>query len=322
MSSSNSAIGGYLQLETPQQKRTWHQGALQYQSARAAFCSLLQSMPNVSRVWMPAYICDSMLSPIKFSGKEFVFFHINEKFDIATKIELEKNDLLLYVNYFGGCEPNIHRILEKYNRQQVIIDCSQAFYAGPYNCLATIYSPRKFFGVPDGGIMFSNREITPVIEQDEDSISRMDHLIARLALSAEMGYASYQRAEASLENCSPKKMSVLTQKLLESIDYLAVQKCRLRNFSILQKALGDKNQLNFDFSTITPLCYPYLPKNLISKNHLAENSVFIPTYWQDALNRNELNEFESTLASRLVAIPCYQGLVESDIEILIEEMNS
>lgn len=316
LSPNSSAIGGYCPLELPLRNQTFHQGALQYQSARAAFAALLQNMPEVSRVWMPAYICDSMLAPIEFSGKECLFFHIDEKFNIATDIQLQKNDLLLYVNYFGICRSAVHRVLEKFNREQVIIDCSQAFFDAPYDCLATIYSPRKFFGVPDGGLMVTKRAIVPPHEQDNDSFLRMEHLITRLAVSAEAGYASYQRAEASLENCLPKVMSELTQKLLAAIDYSAVRKKRLENFHVLHEALGSENQLNIDSTTETPLCYPFLPARKIDKRSLAEKKIYIPTYWPDALERGLFCKFESELSGQLIAISCGQTLGKKDIEII------
>lgn len=313
-----NAIGGYPELELPPAKQTWHENAMQYQSARAAFAALLQNMPEVRRVWMPVYICDSMLSPLKFAGKECAFYNIDEQFNIAASIQLKEDDLLLYVNYFGVCEPGVHRVLERFNPQQVIIDCSQAFFTSPYECLATIYSPRKFFGVPDGGLMFANREIVPPHEQDNDSILRMEHLITRLAVSAEAGYASYQRAEASLENCSPKAMSELTRKLLGVIDYLAVQRKRLENFSALHEALGEENQLNIDSATVTPLCYPFFPAKKIDIKRLAEKRVFIPTYWSDAASRDAISEFESDLINGLISIPCNQKLnLKPEIDFLV-----
>lgn len=321
MSLSIEAIGGYPSLELSKKNKAFHLGAFQYQSARAAFAALLLNMPEVCRVWMPSYICDSMLAPIKFSGKECIFYNISEKFDIATKIKLKKDDLLLYVNYFGVCETSVHRILEKFNRQQVIVDCSQAFYAGPYDCLATIYSPRKFFGVPDGGLMMTNKNIVPPLEQDADSILRMEHLITRLAFSAETGYASYQRAEESLRNCSPKVMSELTKKLLAAIDYLDVQETRLKNFSLLHELLKEENQFKFDMVSKAPLCYPFMPKNKIDKKRLSEKRIFIPTYWPDVENRDGVNIFESDLVNRLIAIPCNQALdSESDIYFIFEKI--
>lgn len=308
-------------MELPQKKQEFHAGALKYQSARAAFTALLQNMPEVSRIWVPAYICEAMLAPIEFTHKECAFYRIDEQFNIASSIKLKKNDLLLYVNYFGVCDAIVHRVLEKFNHQQVIIDCSQAFYAGPYDCLATIYSPRKFFGVPDGGLMMTKREIIPPLEQDSDSVLRMEHLITRLAFSAEAGYASYQRAEASLENCLPKAMSELTKKLLGSIDYSAVKKYRLKNFYLLDNLLKKNNQIELGMSLKAPLCYPFLPKNKIDKKRLSDMNIYIPTYWPGVEIRVGENNFENDLINKLIAIPCNQGMdPELDIDFIFQNI--
>ena len=93
MSSLNRpAIGGYPELELPQKEQMLHKGALQYQSARSAFTALLQNMPRVRRVWMPTYICDSMLAPIKFIGKECVFYNIDKQFNTTNEIQLKERD--------------------------------------------------------------------------------------------------------------------------------------------------------------------------------------------------------------------------------------
>lgn len=323
MSSLNRlAIGGYLELELPQKQQEFHKGALKYQSARAAFTALLLNMPEVKRVWMPAYICDSMLAPIKYCGKECIFYNIENSFDIDRNLSIKKNDLILYVNYFGVCEPVVHRVLSRFNPDQVIIDCSQAFYAGPYDCLATIYSPRKFFGVPDGGLIYTRNEIKPPLNQDRDSIYRVEHLIKRLAFSAEEGYSSYQRAELSLDDCMPKRISELTKKILATIDFSSVQKKRIENFQALHEVFGRRNRLNFDEKCTTPLCYPFLSSEKIDKKKLSAKKIFIPTYWPDVLKRDGSSKFERSLVNFLIAMPCNQNIDIEDIYFLEKEMKS
>lgn len=84
-----------MALELPQGFPEKYPDALRYQSARAAYLALLQQLPNIRRVWMPHYICDSMLAPVKAAGKETIFYHINEQLSISNAIPLAGNDLLL-----------------------------------------------------------------------------------------------------------------------------------------------------------------------------------------------------------------------------------
>lgn len=318
----NRVIGGYFELELPKIKAEKYPDAVKYQSARAAFFALLQQIPDIKRVWAPTYICDSMLAPIYAAGKELAFYSINEKFRINEPIKLDRDDLLLYVNYFGVCGENVGEILKRYSPDQVVIDCSQAFYSGPYDCLASIYSPRKFFGVPDGGLLVTRLVMSLPQEQDQGSANRMKHLIKRLAFSAEDGYASYKSAEESLCDLTPKIMSALTMRLLESIDYEGVEKKRKRNFEILHKRVGETNLLSLTQAVDAPMCYPYFPAKTLNKASLAKHRIFIPTYWPDVCKRARPDDFSTIAAKNIFPVPCDQRLDgEIDIDILISFIN-
>lgn len=304
MLSPSKAIGGYFELELPLEKREKYPGALKFQSARAAFYALLQKMQTVRRVFAPAYICDSMLAPITTAGKKLELYEIDENLFINEKITLSNTDLLLYVNYFGVCSANVKKVLKQYCQDQVVIDCSQAFYSGPYECLATIYSPRKFFGVPDGGLLITKNVLETPVEQDEGSVSRMIHLLQRLAFSAEEGYANYKTSEESLNDLIPRQMSNLTQRLLEAVEYSKVEIKRKSNFSFLHNILASSNLLPLDDINEAPMCYPYLPSKGIDRSFLAAHRIYVPTYWPDVLTRGNTDGFGIRAARELIAIPC------------------
>lgn len=323
MSLQDKAIGGFFELELAAQKEEIYPGALKYQSARAAFLALLKNSPSISRVWMPSYICDSMLSPVSLAGKKIEHYSIDRRFAPANKILLKPGDILFYVNYFGVSHDNVIGLLEQYDPASLIIDCSQAFFSGPYDCLATIYSARKFFGVPDGGVLFTQKDIALPAEQDEDSLSRASHLLQRLAFSAEEGYESYKLAEESLADMKPKRMSKLTGALLSSIDYESIKIKRRENFKALHGSLGAYNSLTLNVdSMIFPMCYPFLPKKRISKQRLIEKRIFLPTYWPEVKDRVGVGEFERLLVNELLAIPCDQRYVEADVSRVIKEVKS
>lgn len=319
---TEKAIGGYFELELTQGFPEKYPNALKYQSARAAFLALLQPLQKIKRVWMPYYICDSMLAPIHAAGKEIAFYSINEWFAIKDRIPLEDGDLLLYVNYFGVCDGNVATVLTQYDPAQVVIDCSQAFYSGPFECLATIYSPRKFFGLPDGGLLITSQALEPPSAQDHDSLKRCAHLLARLAFSAEEGYESYKAAESSLDDLTPKVMSQLTQRMLTTIDYSATAEQRSENFAFLHKELGSSNRISLVLSKNSPLCYPYLTKRKINKKKLAEKRIFIPAYWPDVLRRNLKDCFELTAADQILAIPCDQRYRPPDLNRIVSALKN
>jgi len=149
---NHPAIGGYFELELPAAASDYHAGALRLQSARAALLLLLQQ-GKPSAVWLPWYLCQSMLEPLQACGIAIRRYALDAQLQPAQLPPLASGEWLLYVNYFGLCDAAVERLLAHYPAGQLIIDQSQAFYSPARPCLANIYSPRKFFGVPDGGYL-------------------------------------------------------------------------------------------------------------------------------------------------------------------------
>ena len=313
-----NAIGGYFELELPAAKPFRHPEALSFQSARAAFLALIRA-GKPKRVWMPRFICDAMLDPLEKEDSECVFYTINEQFDITGGIDLHAGDWLLYVNYFGICEANIDSILNRFNKNQIILDYSHAFYASPRECLATIYSPRKFFGIPDGGLLVTSLPIKIPSKIDTSSISRMTHLLKRLADSPEAGYADYQLAENSLCEFEPLQMSHLTQHLLSSIDYERARIKRNENFKFLHKSLKNSNKLKISSEKINgPLCYPFITDTKNIREKLISEHVFLPTYWPDVKKRVLYDDIEFYLVDKCISIPCDHRYEAKELEKIIQ----
>ncbi|MDH0850671.1 MULTISPECIES: hypothetical protein [Delftia] len=300
-----SAIGGYFELELPFSREAGrHQGGLAYQSARAAFFALLRSArPRPGRIWMPYFICDAMIAPLRQLGIEVLYYPLDNEFGIAGDVALRGNDWLLYVNYFGICSGQVQKTLAHFPVERVVIDCSQAWFEEPASCMANIYSPRKFFGVPDGGILYSNLSVALGHDQDEGSFSRMGHLLKRLAGEPESGYGDYLSAEAGLGDLEPRRMSSLTHRLLASIDQQSAREARNRNYAQLHAWLGCHNALSLPTQVDAPLCYPFLCTDQKLRGKLLARRIFTPTYWNEVLNRVAPDAIEAGWVKGLIPLP-------------------
>lgn len=312
-------IGGYFELELSVQSDIKYPQAQKYQSARASFLALLRAV-KPQRVWMPHYICNAMRAPVQEMGLELCSYAIDANFAIAEHIDLREQDILLYVNFFGVCGQQVDHILEHFNPSQVVIDCSQAFYAEPKECLATIYSPRKFFGVPDGGLLVTDFPVALPSTRELLSQTRMGHLIKRLGGGAEAGYADFKQAEEGLGDMEPRLMSVLTEKLLASIDTEAARLKRNCNFQYLHENLRWSNGLELPEQIDGPLCYPYLPHGNIQRENFVQSKIFIATYWPDVLGRVDKNSVESKLVNQCLPIPCDQRYGKAEMNVLIDRV--
>jgi hypothetical protein len=317
----NTAIGGYFALELPLNSGEYHRTALRFQSARAAFLALLRE-GRPSTVWMPWYICECTTEPLAMCGIPVRRYALDKDLRILSA-EPEPNDWLLYVNYFGLCGRHAAETLERFDRNRVIIDSTQAFFAEPADCLATIYSPRKFFGVPDGGYLVTNLNVREPDEIDNGSIGRSQHLFQRLGDAPEPGYADFVTAEASLSKQEPKRMSLFTQTLLSRIQYAEIRAQRVANFTYLHERLVEKNSFPIFLSNNdVPLCYPYFGDNSFLRYELRSHRIYTPVYWPELAQSTVVPDFEAKLAQQTVFLPCDQRMKIQQLETMLSFIQS
>ncbi|WP_404472053.1 DegT/DnrJ/EryC1/StrS family aminotransferase [Vreelandella venusta] len=317
--SNDSAIGGYQGLELPLVDENAARGMIKTNSARSAI-KLVLSSSGAKKIWLPAYTCDAVLEAANDVGLTIEFYKVNSSFDVDPALQLKAEEFILIVDYFGLCGKAVKRSGCRFNHKQTIIDCSQAYFTQPAGSLATIYSPRKFFGLPDGGLLYSNDpRIKQPEQRDDSSETRMAHLFNRLTNSPEAAYQQYIEAEQEISNLPVQGMSCLTERLLQSVDYQKAKKKRTKNAQYLHERLGQYNQLNLNIDeTVAPLCYPFLPSvKAASKADLIKERVFVPTYWPEVLGRVEEGSFEWNLVTNGLFLPCDQRYNEDDMDRLI-----
>lgn len=300
------AIGGYFELEL-RKGAHYHKDAIRLNSGRNCFEYILRAR-GCRKVYMPYYTCQVMFDTAKAAGVEIAYYSINEQLELVTLPQLQKGEAILYTNYYGLKQRYVEK-LAKYYGEQLIIDNAQAFFANPVAGIDTFYSPRKYFGVPDGGYLYTNARLYIDIPQTE-SISRMTHLLKRIEQGAEAGYADYQEAEASLDNRPIERMSKLTEALLCSIDYAEVAASRKCNFEYFSQQLGQSNLINLPLEPdAVPMVYPYWTGDAGVQKRLIENKIFIATYWP---NVRENCGLETILKSNLLPLPIDQRYKQLD----------
>ncbi|MFM0130897.1 hypothetical protein [Paraburkholderia sediminicola] len=313
------AIGGYFELELPPAGSTLHDGALRFQSSRAAFLALLRSL-RPDAVWMPWYICDAMIEPLRMAGTVVKRYRLDSDLRVQS-VDLAQGEWLVYVNYFGLCEHQVDDVLSRFPGERVVIDNAQGLFAQPRDCLATLYSPRKFLGVPDGGYLVTQQRIDMPSAIDHASVQRCGHLLSRLAQDAETGYAGYAAAEESLKNQEPLQMSQLTQRMLASVDYDAVRARRVANFAFLHEKLQRHNRFTFRLSEeAVPLCYPYFGAPSGLREALRAQRVYTPGYWPDVATAEGVPEFERDLPDSTLFLPCDQRLTRADLAPIVQRI--
>ncbi len=309
-------IGGYFGLEL-NERGHYHSNldALYVNSGRHALEHLLKSI-QAKKIYLPAYNCNVLLEAVDRANVDYVIYNVQANLEPNLDFSvLQKDDYVVVTNYFGMMDDYIDQLVAKH--KNIIVDCAQSFYYFPKSYLANnyfFYSPRKFFGVSDGGILF------PAIGQGDDylrdvSIQRMEHLLVRRDLDAGRGYAKFQDNDGELSLEPIKLMSKLTQDILRSIDYEQIREKRLANYLYLENELGKLNEFQLHRSGV-PMVYAFLGSKDL-RAYLIQHKVYVAQYWPNILGAQSLNATEKSLSENLLALPIDQRYDIEDMKFIV-----
>lgn len=303
-------IGGYFGLELNQGSE-YHNNAIRLNSGRNAFEYILLSR-MYKKVYLPYFTCDVMFEPVNKLKLEYECYHINENLEPLFDFKkIKSGQAFIYTNYFG--------LKSKYSRKlsdtcpNLIIDNSQAFFEKPIPGIDTFNSPRKFFGLPDGAYLFTEKNLNAKFPIDT-STKRFLHLIKRIDEGARKGYSDFKTNEEALIGQPIRQMSKLTRALLCNINYESVINARKQNFQYLNQNLFNSNKLKLDSDyDFVPMVYPYMIIDGDKLRHkLIQNGIFVAKYWANIAKPANPESIENGLAKHLIPLPIDQryGLKE------------
>ncbi|WP_153305889.1 hypothetical protein [Desulfogranum mediterraneum] len=307
-------IGGFFELECPFRSEL-HSSAIKLNTGRNCLEYILR-VNNYKKIYLPYYICDVVFEPIRNLCIQHEFYHVDESLDPIFNKKLSGDEALLYVDYFGVKRKVIELLSERYDN--LIIDNTQAFYSNPIQNVDTFYSARKFFGVPDGAYLYSNKVLDDPISQD-CSYERFDHLTKRLDCSAKDAYSLFRKNSSLLKNQPIRRMSNLTEKLLQSIDYASAKLDRERNFLYLHDFFKTENKLDVDCANINaPMVYPLFIKKDGLRQDFINHKIFVATYWPNVLDNTNISSLEKDIVSCVLPIPIDQRYCTEDMNFIIK----
>lgn len=314
------AIGGYYGLELSERGEYLHQQAFQFQTGRAALYFILaNAKPGL--IYVPFYTCNALLQPMIDLGISYQFYAINEHLELSDQIILRPNEFLVYINYFDCKQAYVHALSAQYGNR-LIVDNSQAYFNRGNGVSWYFNSARKFFGVPDGADLYTPRNWDLKEKYRRlyaNTIYSIEHLVARFNGRVEEGYDAFIINE-ELVGVNYDRMSVISHYLLSQVDFESARRRRMVNFNYVHEKLSAGNQLKLGSGPhIAPSYYPYLPARAIEKKHFWAEQLFIPSLWQDCLNRVADRPFglEKMLSTYLLPIPVDHRYERADLDRII-----
>lgn len=309
-------IGGYLELEIFKCGE-YHVNAFKLNSVRNAV-SLIMHEREYHKLWIPYYLCSSVRKMLECNQFEFGYYSIDEELLPVFERKLSDGEAILIVNFFGQLDNKIIQEL-KGRYQNIIVDNTHAFFQQPQENVDTVYTCRKYFGVPDGAYAYVTGGSRRYGELATDqSYMRMGHILGRFENPASNFYKVFSENDHLLEQVPVLKMSRLTENLLNAINYEEVQRKRKNNFEVLEKHLAAINLMCVRNHGGCYM-YPLLLKNGRSvKQELIRRQIYVPTLWPNVLEEVEPGKWEYFLADNLVLLPIDQRYSEADMEYILE----
>ena len=313
-------IGGYFGLELGRGAGGPHDGALALNTARNGLLYVL-SQRKPPKIYLPCFICNSVIDTLESAGVQYAFYNIDERLEMAEPLELYAGDRVLVVNYFGLKSAYCRELFDRYGKA-LFVDNTQAFYAEPLAGCDTIYSPRKFFGVSDGGYLYTSIRSSDSLEQDV-SWTAAQHLVGRVDTSAAQFYEEFRESEKRLRARPVRTMSRLSEAILGSLDYDLIRKTRERNFLFVHNALAHANRMSIRLTDLCgPMVYPFWTQDLGLRQELLKKRIYVATYWAEVLENRYSSQIEKDLADGLLPLPIDQRYGLNDMQTIIDSVLS
>ena len=283
-----------------------------------------------SQVWMPSYLCDVMVKAVQQGAHrtELKFYEVNYDLDVISLEWLEyveEGDLVVFIDYFGFPYDRTYAIRAEEKGAWILEDASQALLSTEVGQFSdfVLFSPRKFLGVPDGGVLSANRE-TELQDVNLES-PPADWWLRAL-------YATILRREFDLHGGSNHwfdlfretdmqgpigryAMSELSKVLLKSsFDYSYIAQRRIDNYRFLSDHLGGLAIFPELPLGVVPLGFPVrMPNRNTVRQVLFEHRMYPPFHWPIRGVIPEEFEDSHRLAAEIMTLLCDQRYEITDM---------
>ena len=312
-------IGGYFELERFG-GRAYHEGAIELNCGRSCLEYLIE-LRDIKRIWLPDFLCDSVYELCNRMRVEVEQYAIQRDFGLPDGLTIGDGDFLYLVDFYGQLSSRQVSFAIKLSGGRLIVDESQGFFRMPWPDSDTLYTCRKFFGVADGGYLYT-RDEAKILRDIPESFShaQMGFLLGRFEEGAGMFFEESKRNNARFVQEGLKLMSPITRNLLNAVDYEEARSRRDANWAILHKAFGDTNKLSLRFPR-GAFMYPLLIGDATGiREAMAKRGIYIPMLWPGVSDRCPSSSVAGNYAKNILPLLLDQRYGEDDMRMLIDSL--
>jgi len=319
-----------------------------------AWEALRQRHPDRSTCLLPGYLCPSVVQPFKEAGARIAFYRLDHRLqidldDLSSRLGPDVLAVVI-IHYFGFPQPGpVLDLMESTDPPVYVIeDATHAWLSragdgkppGQRGAI-TIYSPRKFFPIPDGGMaVVGDRDLrlNQVAPTDWHFALRrttglfLRWLFARTGIEAvnRVALALLHRAEQELDtSISRSQASWLSRRILLNLDIQGAAECRRRNYRILNEEMRSRQLPVWPLYEelplgVTPLGLPVTCERRDDlRQFLIQRRVYPPVHWflppeQGLAGFPHLVE----LSHRILTLPIDQRYNSTDMTYILDCLNA
>lgn len=310
--------GGFLPLELNlggnQPYYHGYPNILSFNTVKAAL-PLVSKVLKAKKIYVPYYLCPNVIEELEKSFDNVEFYYLNE--NLQPRINSPKGKTIYLVDYFGIMDKAVYEYVVDNPETTFIIDNAHSFYNRPImrSNVFNLYSCKKFFGVPDGGYLISDRKIDQVYDKSVSSYIS-NYLIKSLEEGTNSCYQEKKKIDEYINN-NYSGISIFAEELLSRIDYEKIKTIRKKNFNLYQEYFVEVNQIKCEENSI-PYIYPLnVGKNI--KDKLIKEKIYVPTLWSQVLDAGFDNTAEKKMAENTLFLPLDQRYAEEDISFISEK---
>jgi dTDP-4-amino-4,6-dideoxygalactose transaminase len=323
-----------------------------FASGRAALLAGLEALGigPADEVLLPAYLCESVVTPVETVGARPVFFPTGRRLEVdlaALEASVGPRTRAVVVIHYLGFPGPVEEVRQLCDRRglALIEDCAHALYSerggrpvGAIGDLA-IFSPWKSLPLPDGGLLIANRaDLAPKLPERRPAASRSWARLAYRSLGAVEQLVGWSPRLALLQRPAVRRSlheqvsagpverlagSAVARRLLCAAQPEQVVGRRRRHFARLLDACRQLSWARPLFDElpagVCPLGLPLVAEERDRwRDRLLRRGVNVRTYWEQLPSAVDVGRFPDAawLRDRILVLPVHQGLSTDSVEWL------
>ena len=324
---------------------------LYYSLCREALFDIAMSLSNSPKeVLIPAYTCQTVITPFVEAGWRCNYYGINKNLRIDTcqlikTVESCKPSLLIVHPYYGMelSEPEVETLQHISDiGVKIILDLTQCIFspkAYPF-VTYTLGSYRKWFPIPDGGFLMKSKETKDILQPSIENVTFTEREVAAMYLRGQyFGNGEQRTKEISIRfskeadhiaesNITPHSISKIAYNILISQDIDQNKKERFSNCKYLFTHIKENKKISKVYQTFEEVTTPplyfiiYVDDRSALQRLLARDAIYAPVIWPVEDERVLINDEVRYIYNHLLAIPCDQRYDTNDMKRVIDIINN